>query len=724
MERESMEVRRYPFSAFAKFAAISDSHKRRTAIPKIKLPQQQPIRGKRNSQFLASLVNDCLTAPEGERSEFDFRLCCEAVEHGWDKSEVWDAAAGVGKFAERGREYFDRTWIKAESHTRQKIYDQKAGEVAARKAKQSGAEQPPVESGKIEFYRAALERIQLDVLGRYNGKIKVFSRHTRAVETIGNPDLWGYSQLAGVAGEPFINNVERYSESESPNGVLDLRTIQEAIGLASSGREYPEGDLKGAGCWPCLDPDENDNIAIVGLKTAAYWTGSTLIRRDHPVLHNLFLQFEHCDWQQWYEFDELEAETRKAADKQYRVDALNELIDLLRLWNWGHASMPMAAAGVILASWIQTVWHWRPQILVGGESNSGKTTLFRLLSGIYGDLAMVSSQSTAAGLRQTLETTAKIPLCDEFDVHNKTQKFEQDRILKMIRDSGRGGRTLRGTAHQRAKNFVLRHIFWMAGTNVDFEDATDKNRFIIFDLKPAAAGRENKLVLPRESTLRRLGVRLFASVLQASDRALQLAGTLVRETPEISQAHSRQIESYSVPAAMLAAILGDDDSAAGELLRTLMAPVSEQEEHQVRHDHETLMDDIFTAHIPQKAANQQLVSQLISDSLENSSDASRILEQHGLKVDFLTAREAEEIEGAEEGGRCLLIHPAVVRKSVLYNTQWQANGFKRAILGLRLITHGKRRMGKRNTTTLVIDWRAVADQFEDESGGYEQQTEF
>lgn len=708
-------VRRYPFSVFSRFAALSDGHKRRQIVPKIKLPAQRPISGKKDTGLFADLINDCLGSPEGNRSEVDFRLCCEAVERGWLKESVWGECSNVGKFAERGREYFERTWAKAENHTRLKIYEEKAakrsGKSADKSEHQSDANGNPQRS---ELYKSALERCQLEVLGRCgDGRIKVFSKFSHAVETIRDPDRYGYSMMLGIAGPPFRENVARYVDPESPTSQLDLKTLQEAIGETSCGNQYPEGNEKGAGCWPCIGDGGKPNIAIVGLKQACYWTGETIVERNHPIMHNLFLQFEHCEWEQWYNFKQLESEIRLAARQEYRAGVLSELIGLLCRWNWGHTSMPLTAAGVILASWIQTVWHWRPQILVSGETNSGKSSLFRMLSGIYGDMALVSSQSTAAGLRQTLETTAKIPLCDEFDVHNKSQKVEQDKILKMIRDSGRGGTTLRGTAHQRAKNFVLRHIFWMAGTNVHFEDATDQNRFIMLDLKPAASGKENKLAIPREPELRTLGMRLFASVLVTSSRAIELAETLVRNTPEVSQAHSRQIESYSVPAAVLAAVLGESDEAAANRLRVIMGPVSEQEDHQVKKDHETLLNDIFTAHIPPRGQPQKLVSQWLHDAVENNStEAATMLEQYGIKAEWMTAKDASEIDGAAPGDRCLLIHPEIVRRDVLYGTQWHANGFKRAIQGIRSITCGRRRIGRGNTTTFIIDWRAIADRFD------------
>ena len=59
------------------------------------------------------LLSDCATAENGQRSEKDFALCAQAVRHGFTGDEIWARAGHVGKFAESGRDYFDRTWQRA-----------------------------------------------------------------------------------------------------------------------------------------------------------------------------------------------------------------------------------------------------------------------------------------------------------------------------------------------------------------------------------------------------------------------------------------------------------------------------------------------------------------------------------------------------------------------------------------------------------------------------------
>lgn len=46
----------------------------------------------------------------GDRSACDFALCCWAVKIGLKKDELWKMVSNIGKFAQRGREYFNLTF--------------------------------------------------------------------------------------------------------------------------------------------------------------------------------------------------------------------------------------------------------------------------------------------------------------------------------------------------------------------------------------------------------------------------------------------------------------------------------------------------------------------------------------------------------------------------------------------------------------------------------------
>ena len=81
-----------------------------------------------------------------------------------------------------------------------------------------------------------------------------------------------------------------------------------------------------------------------------------------------------------------------------------------------------------VATWVQTLWEWRPQVAIIGPSQAGKTTLFKVLSQMFGNLTVMSSGSTAAGIRQAIKSSAKVVLCDEFE-----SSRHRTEVLEMLR---------------------------------------------------------------------------------------------------------------------------------------------------------------------------------------------------------------------------------------------------------------------------------------------------
>ena len=65
------------------------------------LPRQNPAQVRRGVRL------------PGTRSETDFAVCCYAIREGVAADEVWSRVQSVGKFAQRGRSYFDITWENA-----------------------------------------------------------------------------------------------------------------------------------------------------------------------------------------------------------------------------------------------------------------------------------------------------------------------------------------------------------------------------------------------------------------------------------------------------------------------------------------------------------------------------------------------------------------------------------------------------------------------------------
>ena len=81
------------------------------------MPTPRKLSPTKRDKF-SELLLACDTAEVGQRSEADFALCCFAIKSGMSKTEVWADVHRIGKFAEDGERYFERTWTAAENEVR------------------------------------------------------------------------------------------------------------------------------------------------------------------------------------------------------------------------------------------------------------------------------------------------------------------------------------------------------------------------------------------------------------------------------------------------------------------------------------------------------------------------------------------------------------------------------------------------------------------------------
>ncbi|QDT55937.1 hypothetical protein Pan44_39850 [Caulifigura coniformis] len=144
---------RYSLSTFERFAAESPTAKRRQQIAAIPLPAPRKLTSA-GAAKLSDRINACRVAPAGSRSETDFALCAAAIRKGYQSHDIWPQVADVGKFAERGEDYFQRTWSKAEQVVRVETLER------AEKAADShaGLKTPPV----VERFDAADDVVVID----------------------------------------------------------------------------------------------------------------------------------------------------------------------------------------------------------------------------------------------------------------------------------------------------------------------------------------------------------------------------------------------------------------------------------------------------------------------------------------------------------------------------------------------------------------------------------
>lgn len=511
------------------------------------------------------------------------------------------------------------------------------------------------EAGGDQFGADIMAALGLDILGELeDGRVKLFSEYRRKIDIIRDVNRVTRADLLRICGSKALGIVFD-GLGECPPGMHAIKSIREAISYTAGFHRLGDEPDSGLGIWPGKSDDgtETSSIIFVGGGEGAVLNGKPDLEQINKPRYGGRL----LDWSTsnpWYDFGHLQSLIHDATDPAWRRGAVEKSNELWGLWNWQKEIDNKIITGLIMATWVQTIWRWRPQVMITGESSSGKTTLFTALAGtdhmtgVFGRLAIKSSGSTAAGLRQTIANTAMVLLCDEFD----SSKHRKD-VLEMLRSSGGGDAVLRGTTHHKRLQFCLRHITWIAGIESGLERDPDRNRFISMELKKPR-GNSGPLRLPTETELNSLGFSLLASIVRTIREAKVFIRAFRAHAPD--GFHTRVVESYAVPAACYAAACGMSDS---EALATFLAFIDRHDDSESDSDGESLLADVLSATVDMGKGNRRTVGELVYRIKHLDTEETAALERVGVTGVW-----------EPDGDKVFFAH-GMVKKYLLRNTEWE-----------------------------------------------------
>lgn len=521
------------------------------------------------------------------------------------------------------------------------------------------------------FEEKLLSEIHLDVLGEIadsGGKVKVFSEDHRKTDVISDVGRLTFERLIQICG-PAIKAKVHLGQDDIP-GLYKMNDVRQAIACMSGFRRVDGDNESGRGMWRGISDNRepNNSVILVGAGEAAKWNGDkTLHRIIKPRSEGRILDLGSSS--PWYDHANLAELTQQAGEKSWRAETIQQAENLFERWAWKHQNeSPAVIVGLIMASFMQTLWGWRPQVAIVGESNTGKSTLFGVLGEIFGSLCIKSSSSSAAGIRQAIRLSAIIALCDEFD----STKHRQD-ILDMLRASSRGDSILKGTTSHKGQEFTLRHIVWLAAIESGLQREPDRNRFITLELVPPSQDRMGKLTIPPASELHLLGQKLLAITIRHAIDAVKLAGDLKRI--QFDGVHSRSIESYSAPTAILASAYELTPEQSESLLGTLLRTAERAGEK--FGDKEELLEEILSSKIDLGRGEKATVAQSM---LWAGDDPKYLhaLEQNGVAI--------------VRGNPGVFIAHGIVAKHLLKNTKWDGQRIDQLLLRIAGATEDRWRL--------------------------------
>lgn len=508
------------------------------------------------------------------------------------------------------------------------------------------------------FHKECAAAIGLDVLGELdNGGVALYSRFHKKTAIFKGVSGWKLPDVLQIAGPP--SGAAIYVGKDSvPDGQYTMNDVRNSVAILA-GRRRIEETLHGAGVWRC------DKDLVLVSRGELVQVNGKLERIESAEVSGHVYDLNDLN-KPWFEFNDLSRCWAASENRDWCRGVVERAETLFGQWSFTHNDSNTLITGLIMATWIQSVWNWRPQIFILGESNTGKTTLFHVLGGaehmgakgIFGSLCLKFANYTSAGIQQGIGRSAKIVICDEFE-----QSKARDEVLTMVRASGRGDPIVRGTTSHRSRSFRLHQMFWMASTESGLKREVDQNRFIKIELtKPLDDQKRRSFKLPPNQEIESLGLELLTCILRHTERAVSLATYLYRSRPP--GLHDRICESYAVPAATVAAVTGMTDEEAFALYIRLLK-MSDQES--IEQDRAQIIDDILNGQVDCGRGVRRTAGEIVSSCLPGGgyigSEVESALSSHGVMV----CREDSRDEVSAWG---VFLYPKLVTRTLLRDTDW------------------------------------------------------
>lgn len=577
------------------------------------------------------------------------------------------------------------------------------GSEAVDSAEASGAEgggAPPGPDGSglgdpLLGDRIILEALGLDVLGEHEDRrVEVFSEFMSKTDTIQSVSKVTFADLLQICG-PVVRSKVHEANEEVP-GMWHLRVVREAIAVTAGQRRLADNAARGRGAWL----GDDDAIVLVGAGEAAVWNGHTSLHRvTRPRACGLLLDISSKE--PWYDHDQLDSYLHQC-DQEWAQGVVDELLDILGLWYWRQGpDVAGVVAGLVLATWLQTIWEWRPLVSLTGESMCGKSDLFEVLSGLFGKLGKLATKSSEPGIRQAIGNKAIAMFIDEFesDAHRK-------RILELLRTSGKGAVQLRGTTNQKGMVYGLRHIMWVAAVEVGLERDPDRNRFVPLELNMPPKEQHGNITLPAQHVLTELGQKLLAVALVYARQARDIADRLKHHHfPNIP---ARVVENYSVPVAYLAAISGlSEDAACNGFLSSVFERLHGTNTAQISDQHD-LMQSILASTVNLGGGQQATVGMLLTQP-EAYSDAWDALARVGIGP--MLNRDGKRPPGTSWVPDVLFISHGSVKRNLLARTKWEDQSIDQILLRLSGAERRQRVLAGSKPWGITIPWGVIRSEF-------------
>lgn len=492
-------------------------------------------------------------------------------------------------------------------------------------------------------------------------------------------EQFGLAAMVKIAEDPNSRSGNQYLMNEVRTAIACGRAI------AMSSRS----DIVGQGIWKSKE-DEREILLCSG--SGVYlWDGSNLTKLNRARAGGYSFRIERQ--KDWFDPDLLRKNLDLSADPVWCKEIWKRLIKMLGSWAWSSEHCPAMIAGLIGATWCQSVWKWRPMVAVTGKTSSGKTTLLHSLfseEGHFGNNSIRTFVSSAAGLRQIVRDNSYYLALDEWDSLTQNRSGE---ILKLLRGSGPGDSVILGSASHKAHEFRMKMICWIAGVHCGLDSEMDENRFVRVELN-----RHENWIPPKISQWGDLRHPLMAIAVRYGSVASRVA-LEASKMVDCRGLHDRAGDNLAVPAAMIAASSGGTVQDAVEMAQTWANSIYYEVNETSTPYHLEMLDEILSATIDCGGGQKLPLADAINEPDFSDTEYERqVISQLGVCVT------------EHNGHKCLAIRTSQIIRAL--RLQMSPKALTQVLKRIDGASTSTKAFGQKLTRCVVIPWEIVQKFFE------------
>jgi putative DNA primase/helicase len=357
-----------------------------------------------------------------------------------------------------------------------------------------------------------------------------------------------------------------------------------------------------------------------------------------------------------------------------------KFLNMCRMLTWEKEVSGTLLAGFCVIAPLCGAWNWRPHIWITGSSDSGKSTVMTgIIWPMIGDIALrVQSNTTEAGVRQSLGSNALPVIFDEIEGESKGARDRVQHILELMRQASSedGAPIVKGSSSGHAVEYMIRSCFVLSSIGVNIKQKADASRVSVLSLvkqpkeKFQARYDEIKAVIAEVTT------KEWCAALRV--RTLNLMPIILKNTETFSRVVAKKFgtnrigDQLGVILAGAYSLTSDKTVSAGKATEWVdEQDWSEQSSIDEMTDEEQCKRSILEHGITYQVSNtrvEKTIGEILYHHRENTSpDTSEALERIGIKMRFNKGRHEALISDSHKEIR-----------NILRDTPWE-NGWGRIL---------------------------------------------